>query len=406
MDIRPILSTLRRHKTAAALIVLETALTCAIVCNAVFLLGSRLELMATPTGLAESELLYLRLSSSERVANADALTLQDLATLRALPGVKDAASMNQVPFGHSSSDTGINLAPEQPAPTVTASFYIVGEHTLSTMGVHIVEGRDFEPAEFRPQSAVESDPNLQVPSVMLTRATATRLFPDRSAIGQALYLFGDRPSRVIGIVDHLTPPRPLDPRNGDHVLIVPVRPAYDQGSYLVRVADSTQRAAVLKSAVAALEALDTRRTVVNQQLFDELRSEYYDQDLWMAGLLVAVCVALLVVTAFGIVGLASFWVQQRTRMIGIRRALGASSGQILRYFQLENFLLTSLGIALGMAGAYGINQLLMVFYETPRLPATMLPWGALALWVLGQVAVLAPARRAAALPPVVVMRGA
>ena len=126
----------------------------------------------------------------------------------------------------------------------------------------------------------------------------------------------------------------------------------------------------------------------------------------MTALLVAVCLALLVVTAFGIVGLASFWVQQRTRMIGVRRALGASRRQILGYFQTENFLLTSIGIVIGMVGAYGINQVLMTYYELPRLPWVCLPIGAVLLWALGQIAVLGPARRAAALPPVVVMRGA
>jgi len=125
----------------------------------------------------------------------------------------------------------------------------------------------------------------------------------------------------------------------------------------------------------------------------------------MVWLLAGVCVALLVVTAFGIVGLASFWVQQRTKMIGTRRALGATRGQILRYFQTENLLLTSAGIALGMLGAFAINQWLMTQYELPRLPGIYLPLGALALWALGQVAVLAPARRAAALPPAHAMRG-
>ena len=113
---------------------------------------------------------------------------------------------------------------------------------------------------------------------------------------------------------------------------------------------------------------------------------------------------LLVVTALGIVGLASFWVQQRTKQIGVRRALGATRSQILRYFQTENFLLATIGIVLGMLMAYGINQLLMDRYELPRLPALYLPVGALALWLLGQIAVFGPARRAAAVPPAVATR--
>lgn len=403
MDIRPIFSTLRRHKTAAALIVLEIALTCAIVSNAVFLIADRSERMSAPTGVAENELLHIRLTPSQNVENDDAITVQDLATLRNLPGVKSAASVNQFPFGEHSSDTGINLEHDQPAPTLEASFYLLGESGLATLGVRLVEGRDFTPEEFRLQSQVEHDDKLEMPSVMLDRVTAKRLFPDKPAIGQQIYLF-EKPSRIIGIVDRLAPPRPLNAA-GDYVVIVPVRPAFSEGAYLLRV-DSAQRDAVLKAAVAALEKLDGRRVVTRQETFEDIRNKYYQQDRWMTALLVAVCLALLVVTAFGIVGLASFWVQQRTRMIGVRRALGASRRQILGYFQTENFLLTSIGIVIGMVGAYGINQVLMTYYELPRLPWVCLPVGAVLLWALGQIAVLGPARRAAALPPVVVMRGA
>jgi putative ABC transport system permease protein len=124
----------------------------------------------------------------------------------------------------------------------------------------------------------------------------------------------------------------------------------------------------------------------------------------MVWLLASVCAALLVVTALGIVGLASFWVQQRTKQIGVRRALGATRAQVLRYFQTENFLLTTIGIVLGMLGAFGLNQLLMTHYELPRLPVPYLPIGALVLWLLGQVAVFGPARRAAAVPPAIATR--
>ena len=121
-------------------------------------------------------------------------------------------------------------------------------------------------------------------------------------------------------------------------------------------------------------------------------------------LLLAVSIAMLAITAFGIGGLASFWVQQRTRQIGVRRALGATRGQILRYFQTENFLLASIGIAIGMLLAFAINQLLMGKYEMARLPLFYLPAGAVLLWLLGQLAVYAPARRAASIPPATATR--
>ena len=124
----------------------------------------------------------------------------------------------------------------------------------------------------------------------------------------------------------------------------------------------------------------------------------------MVWMLLLVCVVMLAVTAFGIVGLTSFWVGQRRRQIGIRRAVGATRGHILQYFQTENFLLTSVGVLFGMALAFGINVYLMQHYKMERMPWYYLPGGAIALWLLGQFAVLGPALRAAAVPPVVATR--
>ena len=124
----------------------------------------------------------------------------------------------------------------------------------------------------------------------------------------------------------------------------------------------------------------------------------------MIGLLLIVSGLLLLVTALGIIGLASFWVQQRTKQIGIRRALGATRAQILRYFQTENFLLAGIGIVVGMLLAYLLNQWLMGRYELPRLPLLYLPVGAVLLWLLGQIAVFGPARKAASIPPAVATR--
>jgi putative ABC transport system permease protein len=174
-------------------------------------------------------------------------------------------------------------------------------------------------------------------------------------------------------------------------------------NYLLRV-HPDRRAEVLGAAALALEQSSHGRIILEKQTVEEMRAKYYRADRAMAWLLVSVCAALLIITALGIVGLASFWVQQRTRQIGIRRALGATRGQILRYFQTENFLLATFGIALGMVLAYGINLLLMERYELGRLPPEFLPVGALSLWLLGQLAVLGPALRAASVPPAVATR--
>ncbi|MBJ7517515.1 MAG: ABC transporter permease, partial [Stenotrophomonas sp.] len=123
MDIRPILSTLRRHKTAASLIVLEVALTCAIVCNALFLVSQRIEKISQPSGLAEKELVVVRVSGIGKQTDAMARTREDIASLRAIPGVTDVTRASQLPFRTSSSNSGISLTPEQEKPTIHSTMY-------------------------------------------------------------------------------------------------------------------------------------------------------------------------------------------------------------------------------------------------------------------------------------------
>ncbi len=410
MDIRPILSTLQRHKTASLLIVLEIAFSCAIICNAMFLISGRIAQMNRISGIAENEMVRVQLTGIGGDDNATALTRSDVAQLNALPGVKAATVTNQVPFVRSSWNSGISLVPDQQRPTLQATQYMADEHFLDAFGLRLVAGRAFAPDEFVGLDALLAPgADQSIPGVIVTRSMAERLFPGENAIGKSLYGLGEGATPIIGIVEHLI--RPSDqggPNAFEYTTILPIRVPYDTGGNYVLRTDPGRRDEVLTSAIATLKRNGPQRIILsdNSKSFSELRREYYQQDRVMVWLLSGVCVALLIVTALGIVGLASFWVQQRTRMIGIRRALGATRGQVLRYFQTENFLLAGIGIVLGMLLAYALNQLLMSRYELPRLPIWYLPVGAVLLWALGQLAVLGPARRAAAVPPAVATRSA
>jgi putative ABC transport system permease protein len=102
----------------------------------------------------------------------------------------------------------------------------------------------------------------------------------------------------------------------------------------------------------------------------------------------------------------SFWVTRRVKQIGTRRALGARRFDIRRYFMVENLIVVGIGVALGVVLTYGFNLWLMQNYDVPRLAWYYLPIGAAVLFVLGQVAVLGPAGRAAAVSPAVATRAA
>jgi putative ABC transport system permease protein len=408
MDLLPILSTLKRHKTAAGLIVLQIALTCAIVCNAMFLIMDRIANIAWPSHMAEEEIVALGVSSMKLDENPDPQTRADLIALRAVPGVKSVTNSNQLPFGNNSNNTGVRLSGERDAKPVSATQYIASEHAIETLGLRLHEGRDFLPEEYGDENVIDKQADPVIPAVLVNRALAEQMFPGESALGKSVYIVGKQPQRIVGVLEDLIHTHP-DPGNRQRpAIILPVRPAYNSGIFIIRAAEASQRDAVLKAAKEALikSAPGVKRIVAYEKVMAEMRYEYYRQDRSMVWLLGGVCLGLLIVTAFGIVGLASFWVQQRTRMIGTRRALGATQGQILRYFQTENFLLSTTGIVIGMGLAYGISLLLMREYELPRLPLYYLPAGAVILWVLGQIAVWTPARRAALLPPVAALRAA
>lgn len=409
MDIRPILSTLMRHKTAAALIVVEIALTCAIICNALFMISDRLSQVREVSGIAEEELVRVQISGIGSDTDQVARTRTDLASLRAIPGVKDATVLNQVPFVNSSWNSGVRLQQEQQQSTLNATTYMAEDQFIETLGLTLVAGRDFNADEYREASDLleRTTEDGNIPATIITRSLADKLFPGEDAIGKAFYSWGDAPIRVVGVVEHLVRPGGMGgPAEREYAMVFPLRPHYNLGGNYVIRTDPDRRTEVLAAAKAVLQANGADRIIQeeNSKTFEQLRREYYQAPRAMAWLLGIVCVALLLVTALGIIGLASFWVQQRTKQIGVRRALGATRGQILRYFQTENFLLATVGIVLGMLLAYAINQLLMGKYELPRLPLHYLPIGAAALWLLGQLAVFGPARRAAAVPPAVATR--
>ncbi len=403
MDLMPIFSTLRRHKVAALLIVLEIALAFAIVANALHLIGLRWATLSRDSGWAETELLVLS-AGGVPGTDPDELTTRDLNTLRALPGVKSAAIVNQHVYGRGSNNSTMRLEPRRnDGVRVRAARYSVGEDGLRTLGLTLLQGRDFRAEETLLESRLNSQEEVQVPQVIISQALAQRLFPGGSALGQPVYVMGDSPSVVVGVVQRLTSTRPGRVKDDELAMVFPVKPNHRGGSYLLRT-EPGQRAAVLQKAKAALENVDPRRVLTTSATLEDERKRHYEEDRSMAWLMAGVCVALLVVTALGIVGLVSFWVQQRTRMIGTRRALGATQTQIQRYFQLENLLLASTGIVLGVLGALAISAVLMQHYALPRLPLIYLLLGAPLLGLLGQLAVLVPARRAAALSPVAALR--
>ncbi len=400
----PILSSLLRHKVAAGLVAAQIALTLAIIANALFVVVDRTTMINRPSGVAEADVFSVGLAPIGTPEQSRAILLADLDLVRGLPGVVNAYLTNSMPLSGGGWSTGVAAGlDDQRSPDRSSAIYMVDENGIDTLGLKLVAGRNFEPSEVLWHMRSES---LDPDSVIITAALAKRLFPDADAVGKMISISGaegELKQRVVGVVDRVVTPW-VGWGQHEQSTLVPRR--LDGGAQLTVRAEPGRRAEVLKAVEEALWKRSTARVVEGVRTFTEMRDEQYRSATALVVVMLTITLCLLAVTALGIVGQASFWVTQRTRQIGVRRALGATRGQIVRYFQTENALITCTGIAVGVVLAYVVNYAMANQLGAERLPWFYLPIGALVVFALGQLAVFAPARRAASVPPAVATRSA
>ncbi|MEI7036410.1 ABC transporter permease [Fulvimonas yonginensis] len=406
MEIRPILASLRKHRIPALLIVLEIALACAVLCNAVFMISRRASEIRLPDAIDEQNLSVVTLTGADP-DRASSEIPRNLDALRRIPGVQAVAVLNTVPLSGNGWNSNFTTRPDM-KPTDKASInsnvYLMGEGADRVLGLRLKQGRMFGSDDYAGSSMGASFmPETHV--AIVSERLAGRLWPGQSALGRKMYV-NQYWYQVVGVVEDVLRPKEAGaglPGIYDTVFF-PMRPT-DALSYYVLRSAPADRERVARQAEDVLSRLDPG-AVAEGKVFSDIRDDYFSGAQSMVWMLVLVCVVMLAVTAFGIVGLTSFWVAQRRRQIGIRRAVGARRSHILSYFRTENFLLSAAGVALGMVLAFGINLYLMQHYEMDRMPWYYLPVGAVALWLLGQAAVWGPAWRAAAVPPVEATRSA
>jgi putative ABC transport system permease protein len=155
---------------------------------------------------------------------------------------------------------------------------------------------------------------------------------------------------------------------------------------------------------AALAASNKDRIIRDVVTMDQVRKLAYVGDTAMIKILGFVVLMLTIITSLGIVGLASFNVSRRTRQIGIRRALGATKPAIVSYFLVENTIVSAIGLTIGGALAIGLNMMMVEAFALEPLAWYVIPAGMLALWAIGQLAVVGPARRASNITPAIATR--
>lgn len=401
MEIGPIWRAMMRNKTGAILIALQIAVTMAIMVNAVSIMQDRATQMARPSGVDEQNIFYITSVGFASDFNEKTTIEEDLRALRAMPGVVNAIQTNSVPLSGGGWSMGLQAEPGEEIDGTGVALYFVDEHGLDTFGLKLHSGRNFNESEVGWREPAATDwPG----TALITVAMAEALFPDNaeSAVGNTVYINDNEPITVIGLIEQMQAPW-----NGwdgvERVMLTPSHTLFDGTRYVVR-AEPGMRDELMPKVEAMLAESNKGRLVRQLRTMEETRERSYRGDSAMITILTFTIVLLIVITSLGIVGLASFSVNRRTKQIGTRRALGASKVAVLRYFMTENFLISFVGVAIGAALTIGLNIVMIEAFSLTRISWYLIPAAMLMLLVVGQVAVFGPARRAASVPPAVATR--
>jgi putative ABC transport system permease protein len=410
LEIRALLSALGRNKTGPLLVSAQVAITLAVLVNVAYIVRQRVDEVSKPSGMDLDNMFWIATGASSPAFNYATAVKADLIYLNSLPGVVAASTINNLP--QTGSITGLPFAsnPEAlqaPNGGVPGQIYFGTDKFLDALGLKLVAGHNFDLDAIKPPAPdFEASLGDWAQEVIVTQRMAQKLFPDGSAIGKQVYVgLINKTSTIVGIVDFLRT-QPAPPRYDDFVtqsVIVPIIPSGPNGLYVVRTTPG-QRAAVMRQLEKSFADLQPGRFVSRMEDYTRTAAEIRQGTRANAIILAVIALFVLAVTVVGISGLAAFNVTTRTKQLGIRRAIGARKFHILRYFLVENWIITTCGAVLGCMLALGAGLKLSILYQMPRVPLYYLIAGVLLLWSVGLLAVLVPARRAASISPAVATR--
>ncbi len=401
-NLRQVVSAVRHNRTGALLVAMQIAITLAVLANAVYIVKQRFERTERPTGLDVENVFAIASAGFAQDFDYVATMREDLAYLRSVPGVLAATASNAVPLsGGTGAMSSLATKPNDEINSLRGGYFEVDEQGLAALGVKLIAGRAFEQSEILPpaESVTASMPQ----QIIITQAFADALFPNQNALGKTVYDSVDTPVTVVGIIERMHAAS-VDVDYINQVSLVPRQPSSAPRNFYIVRTEPGQRDIVMRTVEERITTSNPDRMISWVRSLEEARRRVYLADRNMAIFLVTITALLLGLTVLSLFGLATFNVNARIKQIGTRRALGARRADIVRYFLFENWLITTIGIALGCVLTLGASHWLSREYGLPRLDLVYLVGGVVVLWVLGQIAAWQPARAAAAVPPAVATR--
>ncbi|WP_340679931.1 FtsX-like permease family protein [Paraglaciecola sp.] len=394
---RPIFSALLRQKYAMTMLVLQIALTLAVISNGLFIVTQRFDVLQRTSGIDEAHIFVLTSSGFTDNFNSQTSMQTDLADLRQMPTIVNAVATYSFPFSGSGDWDELQRVVGSDQNTVPAASYKLDEHGLDALGLSLIAGENFSPSEVLWQT----ESNKTFPSaVIITSSVATDLFNTldwSSVVGKTIYINKAHSTVIKGIVKQLQ--APWAPAGKiENSIIYPRVITRNSARYLIRA-----KPKMLQSTIATVEQYlgmsNQQRMIRKVQSISTLKKQVYGPDIAAITIVLVVITALSIIAAMGIAGMASFNVLKRHKQIGIRRALGANKTDILTHFFAENILQTTCGVFIGCLLAVGLNVFLVTQYSLPKLPLGYILLGVICLYLLGILAILKPALKAMNISP-------
>ena len=391
-----------RHRVQHLLVVSETALALVLLIAAGLLIKSFMRLSAVSLGFDPRNLLTLQLALPEarypQPAQKSAFVQRALANLQALPGVSSACVVSRLPLNPGGSRRGIQIegrsySPASPVEDLSPDYSVVSSEYFRTLGIPLLAGRVFTLRD-----------DARAPRVvMVNRAMARRFWSGGNPVGKRIKIGNaDSWMEIVGVTgdvhqrDMARPPAPM--------MYAPY--AQDPWPFMdVAVRAAADPAALATTAERAIQDVDREEPVYHVRTMEQVAASSLLPRRFQMVLLGLFAALALSLAAVGIFGVISFSVSQRTHEIGIRMALGADPGAVLRLVVRQGMLLALVGVGVGLAAGFALTRFLatLLYGVQPTDAATFAGVTA----VLIGVALLAcyiPARRATKVDPMVALR--
>lgn len=346
------------RKVVTTLLLLQLAMTLALLLNSVLLAQQTQQQLNQPTGLDLDNILLVQLKPTTaplRVYPAlEDLLNRQLSAVQAVPGVIAAAYSNQSAILQGGNNGNVYVAEQQERTNVsTVPMYFVSKDFFSVLDSQVLQGE-------LPQHSVSLDAPGS-PDVVLTQSLADKLFAGTPAVSQQI-----NRGRVAAVISDF-----YGQRSADHIMYnsVQVAPPYgvDWGYSILLRTTPAQTDAVRQQLASVLQQVESNIEIFHIRSLAEQHQRLYRNEYGLAMLLTILSALMLLVTMVSSYSSTHFHALKRQQEIGIKRALGASKSLILIELLSENWLCTALGAMLGVVLALWLNQALAQVISIPAL---------------------------------------